>query len=265
MSYTEVDYQSIPNHGTIQWSEAKDKEYDHVVIVGTPWIWDGMVRSDKAKALKEMLDHLRQRSPQAVYELQGGGSCFIDRAHAFLAVETQKKTIKEYFDSLKLDLISVRDRYAKTLLDQATLRPCPALYALSKPEVPGTNYSIVYTDPTHTISGSQWRNRPELTEQYNEFFRKEIKLPNTRVYVTIKAEDKDIAALRAIGYEGKIDVLKTTQDVQTMLNDSAKLLSARVHVAVPSYPYLREQVTLVAIDTRADTFAHLGGKVKSFA
>jgi hypothetical protein len=230
-----------------------------------------MHRSDKAKGLKEILHRLRGCQHTYRYELWGAGSCFSSVDHAKGVENLQSESIRDYFDSLKLFRIFTRDRIAQRFLSPLSSRliPCPSYFSI--PEVgvdrsEGLDMSLVYVNPVTSISGSSWRGKAnkERLKTYQERMGVYAR-GAARVYVTVKTAEQDIKGLGDLGYEGPISVLNTIDSVRRMLATTSFLVTARVHIAMPSIPVLgRDNVKLIGIDTRAKTAEEVGGIVRSF-
>lgn len=252
ITYRELN--DIVPQGRADFYEALD--FDLIVIAGTPWLWDSFQNSIK---WQNLLVCLLDAHPQSKRLFMGIGSCLTlyNNDPNILCRPEEQAAMRSIYNS---STVIVRDSIAFLKLAEAGIKshflPCPAyfcygdedLYLRPNPEKlhdKDGNNILIWTDPKQTISSSDWPDSEKLTEYhqtcldfYHEF--------NPKVYCALPSE---IPAAIKIGLPAPI-LLSKTDDTLNLMRTANRVLSGRVHCAVPAIAQ-GALVNLMAIDTRA--------------
>ncbi len=220
-------------------------KYDLLVVCGTPWIWDAFQNSPKYKNL-QILFNTHQKAKKL---FMGVGSCLYlrDVATNICRRPEEKQGIRDLFTR---GTVIVRDHLAKELLDEAyvesTFLPCPAYFCYGDEAVQPNKEGavLVFQDPTISISSGMWRDSAVLqkyTDEVMEFYNKY----SPAVYC---AWDMEIALAERIGLPTPM-VLQSPDDTLNVMRKAKRVLSGRVHCAVPAIVQGAD-VKLMPIDSR---------------
>ena len=234
----------------IHWYENPNEEdaaspppgpFDLIVIMGSPWAWEGMSGSYKYKNALKLL----QAYPTVPSIMMGGGSC-VELGSDTLS-ENSKRTAKPLFDASSVTVArDVLMPYADYLL------PCPSYFSIDpNPNLQRDGSIVVFAAPEESISYGYWQREKTRLKGFYDLIRQARDL-GFDFYVTSKNADKDKAALkREVGVEA--EVLEDTTAVEAAVGRAERVLSCRVHCAVPALVSGAE-VRLIAFDTRHRTF-----------
>lgn len=226
-------------------------QYDLVVVAGTPWLWDSFQKSVKYQNLINCF----KIHNQAKKLFLGIGSCL-----TFDMVGTNILRRPEEQDGMRRlfrgHTVIVRDDLAYMKLQYAGVDcaslPCPAYFCysghkeiLERQDTADTNV-IVFQDPRKSISAVDWQDSGKLDAvfaKYREFYTKHYP---KEVYVASAA---DIPGALEAGLPTP-KVLKTADDTLNLMAGAKKVLSGRVHCAVPAI-VSGADVELIPLDTRS--------------
>lgn len=229
-----------------KWNES----YDLIVVCGTPWLWDNFQRSIKYDNLITCFG----AHNNAKRLFMGIGSCLplgLENS-GLLERPAERDGIKRLFEN---STVIVRDKTAKAKLDiagiKAVLLPCPAFFCYGEDITARTindfKNVLVYQDPTLSISADQWQCPIKLAHYYNtmEAFRV---INRAEVYC---ANQKEIQSAINNGFPAP-QLLRTADDTLDLMRSAYRVLSGRVHCAIPAIVQNAE-VTLIPLDSRAST------------
>lgn len=220
----------------------KGEKFDLIVQTGSPFLWDQMHLSDKWKNLK-LCSHVH---PNTKVLMLGIGSAIL-LGHNSIVLED------DVTGFLKSCQVVVRDFKASELLRaykvSHELLPCPAFLSTLGVEAKESSTSAaVWYDPRHGIAACGWNDRQNFLKYLTEYKR------------FIEREGvKDIYFVNLIEHPAAIFTgdynfirLESPQDVLLMINKHCRILSGRVHCAIPAVAAGRT-VRLLAVDSRANT------------
>lgn len=251
----EMTYVKLNDHETQGFAAFNAGEsYDVIVVCGTPWLWDNFQNSIKYKNLQTCF----YAHPAYVARLfMGIGSCIplgLERSD-ILERPAEIQAMKTLFKGAK---IIVRDKIAKNKLDNAniksTLLPCPAFFCYgddphtkSPQKINEFKAVLVYQDPTLSISADQWRCPVKLTHYYSTMETFRVK-NSAEIYC---ANESEIESAQKNGFPTP-KLLKTADDTLVLMRSAFRVLSGRVHCAIPAIVQ-HADVTLIPLDSRAST------------
>lgn len=223
--------------------------FDLIVIAGTPWLWDSFQNSVK---WQNLLVCLLDAHPQSKRLFMGIGSCLTlyNNDPNILCRPEEQAAMRSIYNS---STVIVRDSIAFLKLAEAGIKshflPCPAYfcYGDEKPSQASQDEKniFIWVDPKQTISAIDWQDSEKLIEYYNiclDFYKKF----NPTVYCTSASE---ISTAIKIGLPAPI-LLSKTDDTLNLMRGAHRVLSGRVHCAVPAIAQ-RANVGLMALDTRS--------------
>jgi len=220
-------------------------KFDYVVQAGSPFIWDQMHLSEKWKNFMTC----RQAQPSAKFIMLGIGDCFLENdSHVVID--------REVLDLFKDSLVIVRSHIAQRVLLDAgvgcSYLPCPAF--LSVPSGIGRHTcdsaTVVWYDPRFGCSAVGWQDPSKFAaylDRFTDFIEKES--VETIHYV---ADCEHPSLIPRLGGK-KVVKLNNPKDVIDMVTGYRKILSGRVHCAVPA-KVAGCEVELLAVDSRAEAF-----------
>ncbi len=218
-------------------------EPTHILVLGTPWIWDKCWQSAKYKSLMQLFD----RFPKARRLFFGIGSCF-----PLFKEEVILNDILSNIDELSVfegAKIVTRDVLATKALAKfnPVLLPCPAYYALKNVSPLGASRdTIIWYDPTIGISKVDYNPDSERLKFYLNVFKSLYNPSRHSVYCVL--EEETVLAME-IGLPKPI-VIRDWNHAAAIMVSSKSIISGRVHLAVPAYE-LCENISLFAVDSRA--------------
>ncbi len=212
----------------------------HIIVLGTPWLWDQCWKSHKYANLQSYFNMF----PKAKKLFLGIGACFPlgkeDEVYSNIIQNLDKLTV---FDNAT---VIARDVLTANILG-STLLPCPAYYAnVTIPRPTLGNSTMFWYDPSIGISSSGW---DDMKDEYIEKFREEFRQYDPTVYCV---DSKEIKLAQEIGL-GTPQRIQDVNHAKLIINNSARVFSGRVHLAVPAY-ITGYNTQLVAVDSRAKTF-----------
>lgn len=263
----EVNYKYIILKNSIPQNAVEfdmNSEVDLVVVCGTPWLWDSFQDSVKYQNLATCFS----KHPNAKRVFMGIGSCLpLEWINSDLCRRPEEVAgIKKLFEG---STIIVRDHIAKDILDFAGIEnyhlPCPAFFSNRHEKVQliksynraTDENALIYTDPRLTLSASLWQDPAKVDEYHSkvkEFYHEYRPL----VYCVSSAEQKSFMDLGL----PKPKLIRTYQDTVKAVENARRILSGRVHCAVPGYGlhiengYTPVYIDLMDIDSRVFTFTN---------
>jgi hypothetical protein len=219
-----------------------DEKFDLIVYCGTPWLWDGMEYT--AKYVNTLA--VRDAHPEAKMVWLGIGSSLYlnDENSTILRTTNDQKMLRETF---KNDLVFVRDSLAHDILHQAGVNHhyvmCPSYFFNPVCETTREYDVIFYHAPKTGISCDYW-DEQKLREYNNiyAYFSTEVEL---KVAV---CEKEEVEIVRKLFGRNPI-LLKDPIDTFNICKKARKVLSGRIHNAVPALVYGAE-VGIVPVDSR---------------
>lgn len=230
---------------------------DLVVVCGTPWVWDNFQNSVKYANLMDIF----QKHKDTPKIFMGAGSCIsITAGPEILSRPQEQEGIRALFGFDNTTVIT-RDSIAYAKLIEAgvnnILLPCPAYYCY------GDNYVsqsesrnvLIWADPKQTISAVDWQDESKLNKYY-ELMLKFQRLEQAEVYC---ANESDVLGAMQIGLP-KPAVLSSYWNTMDLMLQASKVLSARVHCAVPAAA-LSKRVAIVPLDSRHRVLTEFGVKM----
>lgn len=222
-----------------------DEKFDLIIQLGSPFVWHRMHLSRKWKNMHTaMFLH-----PQTPVVMMGVGSCF----NLGTTIEFSPDDIKDIYGQSRVTTIT-RDNIAQASLSRAgvysTCLPCPAFFShqqtghLKSP-------AIVWYDPRLGLSSSSWKDSMQFTSYVERFRQFHAENPSAAIYTINQSE---IDSARRLGlFEGSgIELILDTRHNVDCMSRVSKLLSGRVHCAVPAF-IAGADVELIPIDTRHRT------------
>lgn len=220
----------------------------HVIILGTPWLWDKCWDSIKYYNLNQLLNVY---CPNAKRMFLGIGSCFpIGKADPIKRQLTN--TLEKAHNIFKKSLIFTRDMNTAEVLEsyKPVPLPCPAFYALYD-MLPSDTFSapaFIWHDPQQGISKIDFSEDSDNLSHYTaRFISTYDAYPFSRLYCV---DEKEQAL--ALHYLGKTpQIIHSVNQAKILLNNATTVHSGRVHMAIPAYGRAGS-VTLQATDSRAD-------------
>lgn len=247
------DYFVLDDHNSQDY--IKTKEYDEIVIAGTPWLWNNFQHSHKYINLHNVLKI--HRDTKTIF--MGIGACLNLTPEISSALETPEeiKGMKDLFENAE---VIVRDHLAKEKLDKVGIKneykKCPSYYAKYFDIGENKENILFYHEPLLSISYQWWGENNQKLEEYYEICKIFYKKYNPKVYLIY---DKEKEAAEKLGFNVE-KTIRSSQEVGEILKTANKVLSGRVHCAVPALAH-GKQVGLLPIDTRCYTFSDFGGKL----
>ncbi len=227
----------------------------HIVVLGTPWIWDRCWKSVKYDNLRILL----RAHPNAKRLFLGIGSCY-PMGHESAVMADIMANIGE-LDVFHGATVTVRDGLAlKTLTSSSgvlSIRslPCPAYWALEGTAKEPRERAVIWYDPTIGLSRSSFRpgSEPNLRswsrlKAHRNAFGREYARSGGRVYCVSKSEIPG-ALLAGLPEPSVIADIEHAKDI---LSSASEIFSGRVHLAVPAFRHC-PKVQLVKVDSRART------------
>lgn len=215
----------------------------HIIILGTPWLWDRCYESTKYKGLQALFN----KFPKAKKLFLGIGACLplekIEEIKSSLIENKEKLTI---FDQAT---IIVRDTISYDILKDHNpeLLPCPAFYAmLENPKSERNNYPVIFWyDPTVGLSNVDYGKDSTLLSKYINDFQTEYWYRGGKVYC-INPNERELAM--KIGLPDP-EVIRGVTRAKLILRNAKSVFSGRVHMAVPAWA-INKPATLIAVDSR---------------
>lgn len=234
-------YVLIDDHGP-QYNFYQDEKFDLIVYCGTPWLWDGMQHSFK---YKNTLLCLKAHPEAKVVWLGLGSSIYLGDEPNILKNSVDQAMLQNTF---KDQLVIVRDSLAHDILNKAGVEnhylPCPSYFFNPVCETSKEYDVMFYHAPETGISGGYF-NEKRLKE-YNAIFLKFHQVCyNAKIAV---CEKEEVGIVEELFKETPI-LLKDPIDTFNICKKACKVLSGRIHNAIPAMVYGAE-VGIVPVDTR---------------
>lgn len=220
-----------------------NEKFDLIVYCGTPWLWDQMQYTDKYRnTLAAIKAH-----PEAKVVWMGIGSCLYlnDMNSQILKNDIDKQMLKETFEN---STVIVRDSLAHEILNEAGVEnhflPCPSFFF--NPVCKTSNeFDVMFYHAPRTGISSGYFNDQKL-EEYRDIFREFYKvLYHAEIAV---CDFNEIPIVERLFKKTPI-LLKDPIDTFNICKKANKVLSSRIHNAVPALVYGAE-VGIVPVDSR---------------
>jgi hypothetical protein len=228
-------------------------QFTHIIICGTPWLWDQFHVSVKYKNLINILDN--QISNKILF--CGVGSCIgLQHIDSDLCEDDlHQEGIRNLF--LRGTVIC-RDDLIHKKLEKAGVAsnflPCPSMFFYLNKEIHIKNNEniLIWCDPEKLISNCDWNEEEKLNGFYN-LCKKFIEMYDSKVYC---AEEHDIQKACDIGLPKPI-LLKTWKETLHLMSYANYVLSGRVHCAVPAF-VLGKPTSIIPFDSRHKVLSDFG-------
>ena len=261
VTFSECYYFEAPSAKIIdQNRQVTLREFDALIVCGTPWLWDKCVGSRKYEELRYLLNRYRHTKKIAL----GIGAClpFHFGKDLICADATIAAALRDFWQTF--DLITTRDRLASEILNACGVTThhtcCPSILSTSgyggqapKRHTPNRGALVFYL-PQAGIS------RESLPEDFvDDYVSMQLALA--------AAKNLDIACLteteaKYLGQRLKVDastirILSNADDIHAFVEGRKLLVTGRVHVAIPAL-MSRCDAYLLPVDSRYRTAAELG-------
>lgn len=226
------------------------KDFDLVVVCGTPWLWDNFQNSVKFENL--MTCYAAHPASECERLLMGVGSCLALK-DVDSDILTRPAEIRGMRDLCLWSTVITRDHLAQQRLESAgiasTFLPCPAYFCYGD-EQPNESYVIdqnvlIWTDPQLTISAIDWQDKTKL----ENYYRQVLMFYSVYEPTVYCANEEEMASAIRIGLPQPI-VLRTSDQTLEIMRHAEMVLSGRVHCAVPARVQ-GASISLLALDTRS--------------
>ena len=258
----EFDHQSVDTSDLEVAQFRPDEKFDMVLIPGTPWLWDSFQKSHKYRNLIRMID----AHPEAKKVFFGIGTALNMNVGGDVLSRPDEKGAMVRM--AKDALVIVRDGIAKHKLLQAGVNchhlPCPAYFCYGPEFKEPTSFNdnvLIWYNPLTGISKGYWGRNPELFQNYLKMVKRFVDEYSPKVYTVLNchtAYAEDQKHLNSIGVT-EFDILKTSSDTKSVMENANIVMSGRVHCSVPAYVQ-GKAVSLLRIDSRANVLTDFGGK-----
>ncbi len=255
--YFESDRPELVEHN----AAILQKDYDLLVVCGTPWLWDHCISSRKYRELQGLLSAFASATKIAL----GIGAClpFGETSKLLCRDQATVAGLQNVWEQFAL--ITTRDRLAATILRKCGIPHhsdfCPSVLAVAHHDRQGASYvhaggkrkgGLVFYTPQHGISRTVLPR--EFVRQYlemqislarNHDLEVACLLPHERDYLADIFPDRDIA------------ILDRAEKIIAFVANRETVITGRVHVAIPAF--LAGAATfLLPVDSRYRTAAELG-------
>lgn len=226
-------------------------EPTHIIVLGTPWVWDRCWESFKY----ENLEYLFKAYPNAKRLFMGIGSCYPLGKEEDIK-DSIKSNINELIDIFEGSTVITRDCLAYTTLEQfnPVLLPCPAFYAIRSFHVSSALGPVMFWyDPSKGITSVDYTPYSKSLDEYIKRFQIEYNMYKPKVYCV---DEKEIDLAVNIGLP-KPEVLKSSTHTKMILQHASHIISGRVHLAIPAHSIgaVYKSISLTAVDSRATTLS----------
>jgi hypothetical protein len=240
-----------------RWSEESDVALQlpanttHIVIAGTPWIWDMCWNTIKWRCVLNTL----KAYPQAKVLFFGIGSCLpLDHMEGIkIRLLSQKDRLKELF--LRGQVI-VRDQLASDILTAAeiphTLAHCPAMHAVTEliPYIGRKTPTLFFYEPCLGVSSGSFKYN---CQEHKAYIQQQVlfaKYKNADVYCIT---DDEVKRSNFLGIPAQ--KLTSVIHAKQVLARSSEVMSGRVHLAIPAISQDIKTI-LLPVDSRALTVSY---------
>lgn len=214
----------------------------HIVVLGTPWVWDKCWLSPKYANLQQLFDWY----PTAKRLFLGVGACLpIDNVY------TVKYDLQQNVQNLSLfqnATVLVRDINTSDIVPGSIPLPCPAFWALKETVKTPKTPTMIWYDPTQGLSRVSFQPKSPYLAEYIETFQRWNVALEPAVYCVAEIE-KDLAVKIGLPVPKLIEGI---QHAKLILSKASILVSGRVHLTVPAADG-SISTTLVPVDSRIDT------------
>lgn len=253
---TNQDYMFLQDIKYMDMSKIEIKPYDLIVVCGTPWLWDNFQRSVKFMNLVRVFE----KYPKTKKLFFGIGTCLplgYDNSE-ILKTRDEVEAMKFLYGNSLVTVIT-RDKLASSRLTKAgvnnTFLPCPAYFCYDiEPTITHEHNVLVWVDPKLTISAVGWQDPKKLKNYYDICVAfKDIYNP-----VVVCKDKEEIKSAIAIGLP-EPKQLKTAEETLELMAKADKVLSGRVHCAVPAAT-IGKATGILPIDTRHYVLKDMGVK-----
>lgn len=222
--------------------------YDAIVVIGTPWLWDGFGESVKYQNLLKVFEKYIHKKRVFI----GAGSCF----PLYYTPKFETKDLAKLFGEAT---VFCRDPLIKHHLKDVTksvLLPCPSFWAWKDRHVSLKREKplFVWHSPTLGISAETFDNK--LLEAYSKTAQSFV----SNFDADVMSPDGHIVSGELL-FKRHIYVPKDLDDQFNHIARASIVVSTLVHSAAIAWS-LGKPFNLIATDSRAQTIADFGGKIE---
>jgi hypothetical protein len=234
----------------------QEDDYTHIVVAGTPWLWDQCTQSRKY----QQLVRLCALHPRTIKIALGLGACFPLNAGASLILDNPRTVLELRTLYKRFSCITVRDEESKTIFDAigvtSVLLPCPSLL----PAEPGRDRHtqdslgpvLFFHDPSTGIS-SEVLDR-DFCERYLATERRIVECFQARVFAVMRP---DYQTARNLGLDAEL--LTSPDMILDTVSRASIVFSGRVHAAAPAAG-MGKPTFILPTDTRYLTAGLVGAR-----
>jgi hypothetical protein len=248
LNIAEFDRYVLIDDHKLQPTEAfyPNEKFDLIVYCGTPWLWDRMEYTAKYVNTLNLID----AHPEAkVVWLGIGSSMYLGDENTYILRDTPSQIMLQ--NTFSKDLVFVRDSLAHEILTQAGVEhhylSCPSFHFNPVCQTSKEFDVIFYHAPLTGISAGYWTF--DKIQKYNDiFFEFYIQMQGSTIAICEESEWKSAKAL----FGAEPTLLKDPIDTFNICKKARKVLSSRIHNAVPALVYGAD-VGIVPVDSRHRT------------
>lgn len=231
----------------------EEKDYDCIVVCGTPWLWDQFYKSIKYKNMINIIKG--QKNAKVMFF--GVGSCIgLDHINSEICEdEEHQEGIRNLFGNTT---VVARDNLFFNKLKksgvESYLLPCPSYFCYLNEEflIAKERNVLVWCDPKKSISSCDWQDEVKLQEYYDLF----LNFYKQYAPLVCCAMEEEIQSAVEIGLPEPL-VLNSWRETQDIMKRANYVLSARVHCAVPAF-VLNKPTSIIALDSRSKVLSDYG-------
>jgi hypothetical protein len=246
-------YHFLNDHADEADNAIKDTDYTHIIISGTPWLWDQFHHSVKYGNLLKILNS--QLTAKVMF--CGIGSC-IGLEYLDSEICEDDSHLQGMQDLFSRGVVICRDDIIQKKLNKAgvfsAFLPCPSFFCFlnKKLNIEKNENVLIWSDPEKLISACDWQEQSKLQNIYElcKFYAKQF---HAKVYC---AEMNDFPKALEIGLPEPILLHDWRQTLATM-EKANHVLSGRVHCAVPAF-VLGKPTSIIPFDSRHKVLENFG-------
>lgn len=227
-----------------------NEKFDLIVYCGTPWLWDQMQYTAKYRnTLKLIQCH---REAKVVWLGLGSALYLGDENKSILKYPEDQEMLRNTFEN---SLVFVRDSLAHEILTKAKVEhhflPCPSYFFNQVCATSKENDVLFYHAPKTGIASGYFDEKrlKEYNDIFTNFQQCSARYDNFANCVVAVCEKEEFPIARELFGTTPI-LLKDTIDTFNICKKARRVLSGRIHNAVPALVYGAE-VGIVPVDSRA--------------